>query len=52
MRKPSYVNETYDLVQGAIHRFRVRLCPEKARGLFEKLLIKHKICTFHVYIVL
>jgi len=29
----------------------VGLCTEHANRFFQQLLIKHKICTFHVYMV-
>jgi len=39
------------LLKCALYRLRVRFFSGKPGSLFEELFRKHKICTFHVYIV-
>jgi hypothetical protein len=40
-----------ELLEGALHGARVGALSAEASGLLQKLLIKHKICTFHTHSV-
>ena len=47
----AHVLEAYRLGQGEIYSGGVSLDTQGLHGLFQELLIQHKICTLHVYIV-
>ena len=42
---------TQNFLKGQIDRRGIGFSAENSHGLFKKVLIKHKICAFHVYIV-
>lgn len=41
----------HKILQSQLHRGGVGACPAQPLGVQENLLIKHEICTFHVWTV-
>jgi hypothetical protein len=46
------LDATHELLERALHHLRVGLLSGKTGSLLQELLVKHKICAFHVHSVL